>query len=170
MSLCILRRGSCSCLRARYSWVRPVKSLVAEPAKKRGRKRAGDAGQAAAEASAAHAAGPNGKSPGAAAGEKDEELVLWRVNYDEFNRRRVPGPYAGARSHSLQAWLACASRWLDACAPPATANTGAMTLLMSVLCGRAQVPQRHHREHRQAQVRPGGGPSCARPNAGQCAI
>lgn len=57
-----------------------------EPAKKRGRKKAADAAQAAAEANAAAPAAAGGKSPGAA-GEKDEEPVLWRVNYDEFNRR-----------------------------------------------------------------------------------
>ncbi|KAL4423849.1 hypothetical protein ABPG75_001150 [Micractinium tetrahymenae] len=58
-----------------------------EPAKKRGRKKAGDAGQAAAETAAAEAAAAGAKSAGVAAGQNEEEPVLWRVNYDEFNRR-----------------------------------------------------------------------------------
>ncbi|KAL4446224.1 hypothetical protein ABPG77_003031 [Micractinium sp. CCAP 211/92] len=58
-----------------------------EPSKKRGRKKAGDAAQAAADTPAAAAGGASGKSSGAGAGGKEEEPVLWRVNYDEFNRR-----------------------------------------------------------------------------------
>ncbi|PRW61528.1 DNA-directed RNA polymerase III subunit RPC3 isoform A [Chlorella sorokiniana] len=48
-----------------------------EPAKKKGRKKADAAAAAADEATAA-----GGKD-----GEKEAESVLWRVNYDEFNRR-----------------------------------------------------------------------------------
>lgn len=52
---------------------------AAEPAKKKGRKKAGaDAAAAAAD----EEAGAGGRD-----GDKEPAPVLWRVNYDEFNRR-----------------------------------------------------------------------------------
>lgn len=55
-----------------------------EPSKKRGRKKGGDA---AAAKDAAAAAG--GSAAGLLEGEDGDGPVLWRVNYDEFNRRWV---------------------------------------------------------------------------------
>lgn len=81
--MCCLRTKGSIC----YSYLNPPS---AEPSKKRGRKKTGDAAQAAADTPAATAAGASGKSSGAGAGEREEEPVLWRVNYDEFNRRWVP--------------------------------------------------------------------------------
>lgn len=54
-------------------------ALAAEPSKKRGRKKGG-----------ADAAADAGGSAGLGLGEEDDDPiapVLWRVNYDEFNRR-----------------------------------------------------------------------------------
>lgn len=58
----------------------PAAPPFTEPAKKKGRKK--DGGDAAAAAAAGEAAGADGKD-----GDKEPEHVLWRVNYDEFNRR-----------------------------------------------------------------------------------
>ncbi len=84
----------------------PTAAPAAEPAKKKGRKKAG--GDAAAAAADEAAAG------GGQEGSREPEPVLWRVNYDEFNRR-----WAGAAGvHLLLMHSAGSDNWASRHALP----------------------------------------------------